>query len=459
MSRWGTIFLLLLTAAAAVFLFVVEPRLQSTRDEEAVRESLLGLNPAVIRGIRIRTGDRTFEINLQRDGWWISPQPKDRASHEQVMALLEAAAKTRSLDVIRAGELREGRDLEEFGLAEPKSQIDFIGDGMETLYFGKEAASAGRMYVRIGESRDVHVVNDELQKLAAREPAEFRDRRLSAYVPGEVDAFTIRRGTGEIELVRGAKGWEILRPLRTMANDSRVNQVLETVLGARILEFVADESNDLGAYGLAEPRAEIVLTVEGVERPLTLRVGGDVPNSDGRAVVAQYTGRDCVYHLPSEVWEALQVTPDALRDRRLTSLNLDTIDAIRIEQGGNVETIEREGDAWRDSRGPLTDEQVGGFVDALNGTLVEEYAALSPAKLAETGLDAPRAHIFFDAWLSENTPEATAGRHPVLDIAIGKADEGRVWVRVGDAPEICAIPADSFDLLPGVTEKLNTSEP
>lgn len=459
MSRWGTIFLLLLTAAAAVFLFVVEPRLQSTRDEEAARESLLGLNPAVIRGIRIRTGDRTFEINLQRDGWWISPQPKDRASHEQVMALLEAAAKTRSLDVIRAGELREGRDLEEFGLAEPKSQIDFIGDGMETLYFGKEAASAGRMYVRIGESRDVHVVNDELQKLAAREPAEFRDRRLSAYVPGEVDAFTIRRGTGEIELVRGAKGWEILRPLRTMANDSRVNQVLETVLGARILEFVADESNDLGAYGLAEPRAEIVLTVEGVERPLTLRVGGDVPNSDGRAVVAQYTGRDCVYHLPSEVWEALQVTPDALRDRRLTSLNLDTIDAIRIEQGGNVETIEREGDAWRDSRGPLTDEQVGGFVDALNGTLVEEYAALSPAKLAETGLDAPRAHIFFDAWLSENTPEATAGRHPVLDIAIGKADEGRVWVRVGDAPEICAIPADSFDLLPGVTEKLNTSEP
>lgn len=459
MSRWGTILLLLLTTAVAVFLFVVEPRLRSTREDEAARESLLGLDPATVRGIRIRTGDRSFEINLERDGWWIEPQPRDRAANDQVMALIEAAARTRSLDVIREGELRDGRDLEEFGLAEPKSQIDFIGDGRETLYFGKEAASAGRMYVRIGDSKDVHVVSDALQKLAAREPAEFRDRRMTAFVPGQVDAFTIRRGGGEIELSRGAKGWEILRPLRTAAADARVTQVLETVLGTRILEFVADESHDLGAYGLAEPRAEILLTVEGVEGPLALRIGGDVPDSGGKAVVAQFTGRDSIYHLPSEVWEALQVTPDALRDRRLTALNVDTIDAIRIEGNGAVETIERDGEAWKDGRGPLTAEQVEGFVEALKGTVVEKYEVLSPTKLSETGLDAPRARIFFDAWLSENTPEATAGRHPVLEIAVGKVEEGLVWVRVGDAPEICAIPADSFDALSGAAGRLNISEP
>lgn len=459
MSRWGTIFLLVLATAAAVFLFVVEPRLRSTREDEAARESLLGLNPSAIRGVRIRTGDRTFEIDLKKDGWWTGPQPKDRAANDQVMALLEAAARIRSLDTIRAGELRGDLNLEEFGLSEPKSQIDFIGDGRETLYFGKEAASAGRMYVRVGDSKDVHVVSDALEKLAAREPAEFRDRRLTAFVPGQVDAFTIRRGAGEIELARGAKGWEILRPLRATADDARVAQVLDAVLGARILEFVADESHDLGAYGLAEPRAEIVLTVEGVERPLALRIGGDVADSGGKAVIAQYTGRDSVYHLAPDVWEALQVTPDALRDRHLVALNADTIDAIRIEKGGAVQTIERDGDGWKDAGGAIPEDQVEEFVEKLNGTVVEEYAALSPQKLAEVGLDAPRARIFFDAWLSENTPEAAAGRHPVLEIAIGKFDEGRVWVRVGDTPEIRAIAPGTFEALPGSAERLNISEP
>jgi hypothetical protein len=447
MNRFATIFLVLLAAAAAVFLFVVEPRLTSTRQEAAMQDFVLTFNPAAIRAIRIASGDDGFEISRREDGWWIGPKPKDVASPQKVNELLAAAGNLRVFDVIHGYELGAGRDLDTYGLDKARSQIDLKGDGAATLYFGKEAAGEDRVYVRRADSNDVFIVSDELQRLAFRNPQDFRDRRLTGLTSDRVDKLTIRRGTGEIVLERGGHGWEIVRPLRARADDAAVEKLLKGLLETQILDFVADESDDLSAYGLAEPRAELVLSVDGESRPLALRIGADAGPA---AVLAQFTARDSVYHLPKRVWEALQIRPDDLRDRHLAELNLDTVDAISLDNGATRGTIERSGEEWKSGGQEVSDESVEGLARVFAETKAREYLPLTEENLQKTGLDHPTGKIEFDAWLSENTPETTAGRHPVVTFLIGRRDGDKAYLRVDDNPEICVIPARALDAIPSL---------
>lgn len=445
MNRALTILLVLLVAAAAVFLFVFEPRLTSTRRAEATRDFVLNFNPQAIRSIRVSSGDDGFEISRRDDGWWIGPKPKDVASPQEVKELLDAAGSLRVFDVIHESEMGAGRDLDTYGLDKPRSQIDLRGDGTATLYFGKEAAGEGRVYVRRADSRDVFIVGDELQRLAFRNPQNFRDRRLTNLTADRIDKFTIKRGGGEIAFERGAHGWEIVRPLRARADDAAVEKLLKNLLGLQILDFVADESDDLSAYGLAEPRAELILTVDQEPRPIALRIGADAGAS---AVTAQFTARDSVYHLPKEAWTALQAGADDLRDRHLAELNLDTVDAIRLSNGSKDWTIERSGDAWKSAGREVTDESVERLAHVLTDAKVLEYLPLTDENLRKSGLDQPSGRIAFDAWLSENTPETTAGRHPVATFTIGRRDGDKAYLRVDDDPEICVIPAAVLDAIP-----------
>ncbi len=79
---------------------------------------------------------------------------------------------------------------------------------------------------------------------------------------------------------------------------------------------------------------------------------------------------------------------------------------------------------------------------------VLEYLPLTTENLRKSGLDHPVGTIAFDAWLSENTPETTAGRHPVVTFAIGRRDGDKAYLRVDENPEICVIPASVLDAIP-----------
>lgn len=446
MSRFWTIFLVLLALGAAAFLFLVEPGWESTREHLATRDVVLTVDPLSIRAIRVISGDDGFELERKDDGWHVGPKPKDLASPDAVARLLAATSALRVYDAVRADEVQSGRRLDDFGLEKPRSRIEVEADRKTTIFFGKDAAGDNRIYVRRDGSDDVYVVDDALQRLAFRNADDFRDRRLSAIAPDRVDRFSIKRDDGEIALERGSRGWNLVKPLRARADSAAVDRLLGEMLGLPILKFVADESNDLGAFG-ARPRAEIVFQLDDEERPVALRLAG-APESGGN-VLAQFTARDSVYELPAKAWQALQVTPDQLRDRRLLDLNLDTVDAIRLRRGDRERVLTRDGEGWRDERGvEIAASQMEKFSQALLGAKVERYLPLTDAARREAGIGAPEGSITFEALLSENTPETTAGRRVVARVEIGRREGDNVFVRVNDEPEIAVIPAAVLDATP-----------
>ncbi|MFM8981531.1 MAG: hypothetical protein ACKOLA_01255, partial [Spartobacteria bacterium] len=73
----------------------------------------------------------------------------------------------------------------------------------------------------------------------------------------------------------------------------------------------------------------------------------------------------------------------------------------------------------------------------------------TPGELAAASLTPPPSRLEFLSVLSENTPEALAGEHPVLSLAIGPPQaDGTIPVHIEGTPEIAFVPASFLNRLP-----------
>jgi len=450
MNRIATILLGLLAIAAITFLAIYEPLTNSTRENRAaLRDGLVfHLDPAKVRVIRITTGDRDLEIKRRGNSWQLGMKSKDRADAALVDQLLNAASGLHFFDRIAGREFQKDDDWSDYGLRKPKRKIEFEGDGKTTLFLGKDGANENRVYVRSSESRDVYLVSDDILRTGFRDEAAFRDRRLTDLGPGQIDRVIIRREGGEIELLRDAIGWQIVKPLHARADDKKVAEYLGRLLGLRIIDFVADDTGDLGAYGMVEGKDEITFFAEGNERHQTLRLG----RGKSGDLFGQFTARDSVYSMPAEASDLLLVKPDALRDRHLLTLNPDIVDLIRLRAPGKEFSLRRSPAGWEvrdnETSRPASEAAVRALWDAIATTEVSAYLPATGVKLSDFGLDPPLCSVDFVSVLSENTPEATAGEQVIASVSFGKNKKGELTARLNDSPELATVPESILSALP-----------
>ena len=276
MSRLKTILLCALAIAAIAFLAIYEPLTRSTREHVAAARKGLVLRPRSVEGAR-RSAFPQVSTSLTSNVRATAGSSARNQTIGRILRwsseLLNSAAGLRYFDRIDGKEFKANSDLRDYGLRNPKRTIEFDGEESATLFLGKDAASEERIYVRTSGSRDVYLVSDELLKLAFRDLAEFRDRRLTDLSPDQIDRVIVRRQGGEIELSRDASGWQIVKPLHAFADEQEVEDFLKQLLGQRIVEFVAEDSGDLSVYGIAEGRDEITFYAEGSDRSQTLALG------------------------------------------------------------------------------------------------------------------------------------------------------------------------------------------
>jgi antitoxin component of MazEF toxin-antitoxin module len=443
MSRLFTILLCVAALGVVVFLCIYEPLTTSTREQrEATSAGLvLPLDPSGVKEIRLSSSGEEVEIKRRGDDWILESKPKDRADKATVEQLIQAAAQLAFIDRIDGSEFKKGRDLNDFGLKNPKRKIEFRGDQNVTLFIGKDAANEDRLYAKTNGSNDVYLVLDDILDVAFPETGKFRDRRLTDLQVDQMDRLIVRQPTGEVEFARDARGWRMVKPLNAPVDGRAMDAYLDKLLGLRIQEFVADDSGDLGAYGIAEGKNEISFLAEGSSRPQTLRLGSD---KDG-GVLAQFTGRDSIYRLGKEVKDLLAVSPDSFRDRRLLPLNLDLVDLIRISSPQGNFSLRRSGENWEvvDSEGthPASNAALQSLVDTLATTQVVSYTSAVGEKLAGFGLTAPVLTVDFLSVLSENTPEASAGERSIARLSFGRTEGEQIFVRNDDLPEVETVPA------------------
>jgi Domain of unknown function (DUF4340) len=443
--KWKTTLILFVIATGVfAYLFFIERNRPGT--EEAARQSqnVLNFSREKIDGVVIQNGDDKIDIRRHDNKWRLETPIKDQADGSLVNNLLLDLENWQKDAAISAKEMEADKSrLADYGLASPKLRLKLLGaDAPPEIFFGKDAALEGKLYVRFENSKETFLVNQSVKKAIDKKPEDFRDRKLTDLIMAQVVRGVLKTSAGEMELQKKGDHWDIARPLHTPADDQKVSDLIAQVTTARIQKFVADDGGDLHPYGLAEPRGSLTLFAQEDKQGQTLQIGG-VPEKEKDQVYVRFSPRAFVYTLPKNIEEILNNKPNDLRDRHAVRVDTKILDRLTIDAPGKAKTVlTRKDENWTiasRNNAPANSSEVRRLIDTLQNEQVTKFVEDVASNLPKYGLDKPQLIVTFSSFASENTAETKAGEQPFASVAFGKIEGDNVYARVGDEPFVVAV--------------------
>ena len=444
MKARTTIILFLLALGLGLWIKFYESKGPNTAEAQRQAGNVINFDREKLERILIQNGDDRIELQREKGKWRLTAPVQDQAEGNAVDNLISDIEVWHRDAVIPAEEVtaEKGR-LNEYGLLQPKLRLKLIfPDKSPEILFGKDAALEGRMYLRFADSREVVIASQNIRAEISKKPDDFRDRKMTDLTTAQVTRAVIGTPAGEIELVKKAEHWEIVRPLEARGDDQKIGDLLANVTNAQIQEFVAGDNGDLHAYGLAEPRGSITIYGAEDKKGRTVQIG-TVAEKIKEAVYVRYLPRNGVYGLAKKTEELLNVRPNDLRDRHFARLETNNLDRIHIEATGQPGIVlARKDQSWTiasRSNEPANGEEVRRLIDLLTDTQVTRFVADTASDLPTYGLDQPQLKLTFSSFASENTAETAAGEHPYLTLSFGRIENGELYARVNDEPFVVAV--------------------
>ena len=463
--KWKTTLVLFVIAAGVfAYLFFVERNRPGTEEATRQAQNVVNFSRDKVNGIVIQNGDDQIDIRRRDDKWRLEIPIKDQADGSVVKSLLLDLENWQKDAAISAKEMEADKNkLADYGLANPKLRLKLIGpDTPPEIFFGKDAALEGKMYVRFGNSKETFLASQSVKKAIDKKPEDFRDRKLTDLIMAQVVRVVLKTSAGEMELQKKGDHWDILKPLHTRADDQKVSDSIAQVTTARIQQFVADDRGDLHPYGLAEPHGSLTLFAQNDksagrtdssrgEQGQTLQIGGPATagEKEKNQVYVRFSPRGFVYTLPEKIEEILNSNPNDLRDRHLVRIDTKILDRLTIDAPGKGKTVlARKDENWTiASRNttPANSDEVRRIIDRLQNEQVTKFVEDVASNLPKYGLDKPQLIVTFSSFASENTAETKAGEQPFASVAFGKVEGNDVYARVGDEPFVVAVRRNLLD--------------
>src|SRR5947208_4595081 len=462
MSWRNTLILAVVALTGVVYFRFFEMKRPSTEEARRQAQNVVNFDRNKIDGIVIKNGDQQIEIRQRENKWRLETPIKDQADGALVENLLSDLETWQKEGTIPAKAIEADKSkLTEYGLNNPKLKLRLLGQGRPPeIWFGKDAALEGRMYVRLQNSKETFLATQSIRKDIDKKPEEFRDRKLTDLTAAQVRRITFKTPAGEMELEKKVDHWDIIKPLRARADDGKVGDLISQITSAHIQQFVADDRGDLHPYGLAEPRGSITLFDEAEKKDQKVEIGesikvfgrenkgqtlkiGNVPEKEKDQIYVRFTPRGSVYTLPKKSEEILNTKPADLRDNHLVRIDTNILDRITIDAPGKTKTVlARKDGNWtvtNRNNAPADAGAVRRMIDALQNERVTRFVEDVASNLPKYGLDKPQLQLTFSSFASENTAETKAGEQPFATIAFGKDEGDNVYARMTDEPFVVAV--------------------
>ncbi|MFQ5789564.1 MAG: DUF4340 domain-containing protein [Acidobacteriota bacterium] len=440
MSLKTTVIAAVVLAALAAYIYKYEREPVDT-DGDSEREEVFDFEAEKIQDIQIRRpgGDG---LQLRKDGEsWKIVQPVSAPASET-----EADSLTRNIATLeRERVVVEGDEvnLSEFGLAEPKLEVQFTTEGAEgptTLLLGDKTPTGTNLYAKLASEKRIFVIPSYLESNFDKEAWDLRDRTILHFERDEVEKVVLRRPDGELVLARAAEDrWNVATPSFCRADRYRASGLVSQLETGKMEEIVSEQGGDLSEYGLDRPRYEVEIQLRG-GKTATLLVGGE---KDGR-YYARNPDRSLVYLVGSSLVDEIKKDASGYRSKRLFDYSTYQVNKFQIEPAGEAartyqKVEEEEEDQWKqiapDSSRELDRTKVEDLLYKMNGTDAEDFADDAPSTLEPYDLDSPAFTI--TVWSKEGAS--------VEELAVGKPEGEWVYARrKGDEP-VMKLPASKWE--------------
>lgn len=245
-------------------------------------------------------------------------------------------------------------------------------------------------------------------------------------------------GAEAIRLVKEKAAWRLVSPVAAPADASEAEAVVSTLEGLEIDEVVSESVTNLADFGLATPKHEVSVGLEGAKDKVTLQLGEKVPGGSG--LYAKLPASPRVFTVPSWIETSLEKKPFDFRDRDLLHAKREDVRTLEVTgPEGSYALVRGTGEEWSFSK-PLQTRAGRWAVDSLLGTLeglrMESIVGEDVKDLKPLGLAKPVRSV---------AVALADGRTLRLEVGSAAPGEKKYYAREGGSPLVAVIPGAIVD--------------
>lgn len=425
---------LLGAVAGGVALFAWVRSTTTAGGAEQHEDALLRLDSERIERFEITTPEHSFRVEQNDDGSWSVATPvRIAADPEQVAQVLSGLSRLRAKTRFHAGDPPPSDGA--MGLEQPAAVVTAWTDDEPPRRFKIELGGVSEFnlqeYARYfspdEEEPAVVMLASGSRRSVVRTAAQLYDRRVLGARTDEIVrlrveprepsaeqvAFTLERSPDAI----ADAGFRCTEPFEGEVDLLVVRRVMEGLGGAPVSELLTlDAGGELAPFSLDEPSFTVTAWIRpsgaAPDAPLverTVLIGPVQAREDGSqgSVHVARADQPWVGVVNAFLWHALPHSEDALKTKRLTSVDRSLVRRIEMElKSGEHVAIERGGgqqDAWRllaPEPGRAKPQMVNAFLLAMSNLTglareLEGEAAKDAANLQSLGVgeDAKRVRL------------------------------------------------------------------
>jgi hypothetical protein len=366
--------IVLLTVLLLAGIYLLDEEGQSSRDPSAGKR-LFRIDREQISQITLVSNETSIQLLRAEEGSWKLDKPvqypADRQSIGNLLTEIESASSIRTLDLDEVENV--DRQMELFGLNREDSMLSIKAE-VETfqLIVGEETVRPGQYYARLQHNSrsDVVIIDQTVATLLEHPLAYWRSKRLVQFKPEQIHAIVVREAGEEIRLERNQGQWSISKPFGSPVDPAGLRSYLATISGARVREFVDDQTGGGTSFRLNNPELVVELH-ESDDKRYILRFG-NAKEDNPEQIYASTNFYPVVYTVPAGLKESLGNVIDTTRDKRLIPANTgQDITAIRVQPNPEAQGFSAqrgEGDTWHVDENPelpLDTDAITTFLEAL----------------------------------------------------------------------------------------------
>lgn len=296
----------------------------------------------------------------------------------------------------------------------------------------------------------------EFKKSAEKKSAEEKEKTVFDVAWENVAGMTVQNQHSTFvfekeEKTEGASSgaaqepqWRLLEPVKTEADSSSLNSMYNTLKSLKVEQVVAEEPENLSAFGLDNPLARITVRLKEGQNPATLLVGQKSPV--GFNSYAMREGDKRVLLLSTSLESQFNRKLLEFREKRLFTFQRDSVESVRVFRRGKlVLELARERDLWQirhPVRGRASESEVSDLLTKITGLRAVAVHAEEAGDLKPYGLSDPGWKI--EVTLQPDQVQAT------LLVGNSYSDEEKteyVYAKRGERPMIVGVRTDFLEAL------------
>lgn len=322
------------------------------KDEEPVNEKveISKFDKEKLVKMTIKTKDSTLTLTKEGEEWTVD-YPHEIALNQS--AIDDIAYSFASLYAERVVD-EEPKDLSDYGLKDPQATAEGeLEDGeKKVFYLGDKTPTGDTYYLMAKDDPKVYVVWMNHGEHFTYELSDIREKKLPAIDKMDFNYLKIeKKGERPIEIRKNEKQteeqasfglglWQMTMPYNEPmgVDGDKFQNTLDSIPSFTIKDFIDDDPQDLGKYGLDEPEAEFIF--KDSENTLKLYIGKE---HDEKTVYFKLPDSKAVYTMEKSKLEFMDLDPFTVVDKFACIVHIDDVDKIVIEGRGKsyTATIER----------------------------------------------------------------------------------------------------------------------